>query len=732
MSNISVRKKSGIIEHWDSMKIIKAISKSAERIATTLSDIDKENIVNYVEDKITKDKLDIVPIERVHAYVEIALSIYRPDVAESYRNYRNWVKKNADMMAKVNEKCNSLQFMEDRSNGNADSMMCSTKRVKKLDILETEQYIEYFLNADEKTAVRDGYIYPHDKGARLDTANCCLADVETIITDGFEMNNMWYTEPKTVKTAFSVIGDITLMMASQQYGGFTIPEIDHILSRYVEKSYLKYYNEILPIYMESVNTLTALNNENNIDYVNKVTNDAYSKAEEYSLSKVRTDLRQGFQGWEYKFNTVASSRGDYPFITISFGAARNKWGREICKAVLEVRKNGQGKKGKKKPVLFPKLVFLYDENLHGIGMEYEDVFEAAIDCSMKACYPDFLSLTGEGYVPSMYKMYGKIISPMGCRAFLSPWYERGGMYPADETDIPVFIGRSNIGVVSLNLPMIYDKSIKEGTDFFDELTFYLEMIRRIHLRTYDYLGHMKASLNPLGFCEGGFYGGHLKLDDKIEPVIKSWTASFGITALNELQRLYNGKSIAEDGQFAMVVMDFINKKISEFKSIDHKLYAIYGSPAESLCHTQVEQFRKKYGIITNVSDREYMSNSFHCHVTEDITPSEKQDLEKRFWNYFNGGKIQYVRYRNNYNKESFRTFIRRAMKMGFYEGQNLSLAYCEECGHEELDMDVCPCCGSKNLTKIDRVSGYLAFSRTHGNTRLNEGKMAEIKERLSM
>ena len=138
------------------------------------------------------------------------------------------------------------------------------------------------------------------------------------------------------------------------------------------------------------------------------------------------------------------------------------------------------------------------------------------------------------------------------------------------------------------------------------------------------------------------------------------------------------------------------------------------------------------GIVENVSDREYVSNGFHCHVTEDITPIQKQDLEYRFWELSNGGKIQYVKYPIDYNKEAVKTLVRRAMDMGFYEGVNLSLAYCDDCGHQELEMDVCPKCGSHNLTKIERMNGYLSYSRVKGDTRLNDAKMAEIKERRSM
>ena len=175
-----------------------------------------------------------------------------------------------------------------------------------------------------------------------------------------------------------------------------------------------------------------------------------------------------------------------------------------------------------------------------------------------------------------------------------------------------------------------------------------------------------------------------------------------------------------------------NKRVDEFKEEDGNLYAIYGTPAENLCGLQIRQFREQYGIIEGVSDRPYVSNSFHCHVSEDITPIQKQDLENRFWNLSNGGKIQYVKYPIGYNTLAIKSLIRRAMDMGFYEGVNLSLSYCDDCGHEELQMDVCPKCGSKNLTKIDRMNGYLSYSRVHGDTRLNAAKMAEIADRKSM
>ncbi|EOS47061.1 anaerobic ribonucleoside-triphosphate reductase [Lachnospiraceae bacterium A2] len=706
--SFKVIKKDGTKEDFNVQKVVVAVNKSAYRALITFTEEELNFICQFVEEKVESMGIAEVKIAQMHNIVEGALEKVNPVVAKSYRDYRNYKQDFVQMLDEVYKKSQSIMYIGDKENSNTDSALVSTKRSLIFNQLNKELYQKFFMTTEEIQACRDGYLYVHDMSARRDTMNCCLFDVENVLRGGFEMGNLWYNEPKTLDVAFDVIGDIVLSAASQQYGGFTVPSVEKILEPYAEKSYIKYKEKYISL---------GLSEE---------------RAEEETMKDIARDFEQGVQGWEYKFNSVSSSRGDYPFITMTFGTGTGKFARMASTAMLEVRRKGQGKAGCRKPVLFPKLVFLYDENLHGPGKELEDVFEIGIECSRKTMYPDWLSLTGKGYISSMYKQYGEIISPMGCRAFLSPWYVKGGMNPADGTDRPVFVGRFNIGVVSLHLPMILAKSRQESRDFYEVLDYYLELIRQLHIRTYAYLGEMRASTNPLAYCEGGFYGGHLGIHDKIKPLLKTATASFGITAFNELQQLYNGKSLVEDGQFAIEVLEHINEKINEFKKADGNLYAIYATPAENLCGLQVKQFRKKYGIVENVSDREYVSNGFHCHVTEDITPIQKQDLEYRFWELSNGGKIQYVKYPIDYNKEAVKTLVRRAMDMGFYEGVNLSLSYCDDCGHQELEMDVCPKCGSRNLTKIERMNGYLSYSRVKGDTRLNDAKMAEIKERRSM
>lgn len=746
LKDLKIRKKSGTIVNYSSDKIIAAVSKSAERARASkeLTDEEKVGILSLIEISlisfINKNKknatMPIVSTETMHTLVESALEKVAPDVGDAYSRYHSFRMSQAASWEHVMGKCTTLlgddtsveAMTQKNQNANADATLASTMKCFFADYTTEEYYNEFFLTKEEKQIAEDGYLYWHDKNGRMIyPLNCCLFDMGYVLEHGFEINGVWYNQPKTLDVAFDVLGDLTLMSASQQYGGFTVPRIDSILAPYAEKSFKMYKDKYLSL---------GVNDE---------------KAEEAAIDDIQREMEAGFQGLEYKFNTVASSRGDYPFTTITFGLDTSRFGRMASITALKVRMKGQGKKGKKKPVLFPKLTFLYDKNLHSEGRINNDIYEIGIECSSKTMYPDWLSLTGEGYIPSMYKKYGikGVISLMGCRASLSPYYVRGGFNPVDDEDYPIFEGRFNLGVISLNLPMILAKARKEDKDFYEVLTYYLEVVRANHKRTREYIGHMKASRNPMGFCYGGFYGGHLKPEEEIAPVLEYSTMSYGITALNELQQLYNGKSLVEDGEFALEVMKYINDYVNRIKKEDHILYAIYGTPAENLCGKQVRQFRAKYGIVKNVSDREYVSNSFHCHVTEDITPFQKQDLEYRFWDYFNGGKIQYCRYSIGYNLDAIKTLVNRAMDMGFYEGVNLSLCFCDDCGHKAVELGTtCPKCGGVHITQIDRMNGYLSFTRVGSDTReevddnghkiitihsrYSPHKIKEISERKSM
>ena len=713
---ILLRRDGKELEYDSSSVWIKELIKIDATMA--LAPIDEEAVekINndfYKELRLLSKKLGRQRFEsrEWHSCIKTALSEY-PEIADVFLFATKEI--NASIYEQICTQMSKITYDGDRSNGSMDSSLVSSKRALIVDAVEKITYSNYHLTKEQRDALKDGYIYIHDMGFRRDTINCCLFDMAKVLDGGFEMGEMWYDEPATLQEAFDVIASVSMNAVAQIYGGFTVAQIDEILSKYAKKSYEHYIKELIELGIDS------------------------ERADSIANNKLEKEFEKGFFSLEAKFNSLISPRGDYPFITISFGIGRDKYSQMAAMASLKVRKEGHGKEGFKKPVLFPKLVFLYDKNLHGRGKELYHLYQAAIECSSKVMYPEYLSLTGEkGIVSEVYKKYKKVISPMCCRAFLTKWFERGGESPADDYDTPVFIGRFNIGVVSLNLPMILSKSRENNDDFYKVLDYYLEQIREIHKSTYKFLAEKKAYTNPLAFMQGGLYGGYLNRDDKIEPLLKSATASYGITALNELQYLYNGKSIIEDGKFALEVAGYINNKVAEYQSEDHIQYSVYGTPAESLCGKQVKSFRDKFGVLENVSDRDYFSNSFHCHVSEDITQIEKQNYEARFWDLFNGGKIQYVRVDVPYNIEALEAYVTNAMELGLYEGINIALAYCDNCGFQWNNTgmkrpEICPRCGKEEMTMIDRMCGYIAFTKIHGKSRLNDAKMAEIRDRISM
>ena len=340
---IKVIKKDGTKEEFNVQKVIVAVNKSAYRALIKFTDEDLDFICKFVEEEVQKMGVDEIRIAQMHNVVEGALEKVNPVVAKSYRDYRNYKQDFVQMLDEVYKKSQSIMYIGDKENSNTDSALVSTKRSLIFNELNKELYKKFFLTVEEIQAIREGYIYIHDMSARRDTMNCCLFDVKNVLTGGFEMGNLWYNEPKSLDTAFDVIGDIVLSAASQQYGGFTVPSVDDILEPFAEKS----HKTLLEKYKR-----LGLSDE---------------KAHEVAWADLEKEMEQGFQGWEYKFNSVSSSRGDYPFITVTSGTNTSIYGKLATIKMLEVRKNGQGKEGHKKPVLFPKIVFLYDENLHGTG-----------------------------------------------------------------------------------------------------------------------------------------------------------------------------------------------------------------------------------------------------------------------------------------------------------------------------------------------------------------------------
>lgn len=694
-------------------KIWRAIDKSAARVLQTFTEEEHKQISDWVINNINYSPVDV---KDLHLLVENALDECGFNkVAKSYRDYRNYKAHIVQIFEAEEQKEIELNQEPDRSNANCDSQLVSTKKILKYGASQKKKYELFFLTSEERVAVKEGFIYPHDAKDRYDSYNCCLNNIGRIMKGGFTLANMPYTEPKSVRAALALASDIISVTAGNQYGGLTWPQVDEDLSSYCEKSYKFYIQQYSKIIEDAGCSVDS------------------KKADDYAYERVKREIEQGYQGIEHTFNSVSSCRGDFPFVSFSFGNGQDRWAKLVSTTLLEVRMHGQGKEGGKTPVLFPKLIFTYREDLHGKDMACEDVFLTACKCSKDTMYPDFLSLDA-GYVGEMYKKYGKIIAPMGCRAFLSPDFDKNSN---------LLINRFNMGVVSLNLPMIYQKSVVENRDFYEVFDYYLELARNIHKRTVKYLSGLKASCNPLVFMEGGFDDGYLNAEDSIAPVIKHSTISFGYGGLSELQFMKTGIEYVKDQSFAKEVMEHFNNKVEEFKKEDGVLYAIYGTPGESWLPLACKQFVDKYGELEWVTTKGFFSNSFHVNVDADITPIEKMEIENEFFPMSKGGSICHIKIPRIGDEmlPAVVSLIRHAMKIGNYQSINHAQNRCTDCGAHWVGDDslsykenyTCPVCGSLNTIGIRRMNGYLGFSKTlSGPTKFNEGKMQEFKFRKNL
>ena len=374
---IRVLKKDGSIQPFEREKIESAVNKSAERVLVKLTALDFDKIIDFI--KAETGDTSLIEVAKLHNIVEMAVESVNKTVASSYREYRNYKTNFVNIMDDVYRKSCDLRYRGDRENSNRDSALVSTKRSLVYGELNKSLYEKFFLTDEERQASAEGFIYIHDRQDRLSTYNCCLFDAGNVMAGGFEMGSVHYTEPKGILTACEVLGDIMFMGASQQYGGFTVSEVDKILAPYCEKTYNKYLRE-----------LEAMSAEMLSEFIGRPTSKCdYKKViEKWALKKTLKDLEQGIQGIEVKANSVACGRGDFPFLTFTFGEdVHNEWSRHVTSAILKVRREGQGQEGKKQAMPFPKLIFLYNEDYHGEGKEYEYLFDQAIETSGSCMYP---------------------------------------------------------------------------------------------------------------------------------------------------------------------------------------------------------------------------------------------------------------------------------------------------------------------------------------------------------
>ena len=380
----TVIKRDNTEELFDFEKIKIAITKSADRVNYKFTQKEYDKIKSLID--IEMKGLDKCNIDFVHGVVENVLNYINKNVASSYMNYRNY--KNDDLKLFQDVEKDFLEAIDgdgDNENSNTNLRHNATKRTEGAKRFAKELYKKLYLNVDEKEAMKQGYIYANDLSDLIIKGyNCALTRVGEILKNGFTLEGYEYTEPKDIDVAVGQTSDIIREVSGQHYGGLTVPQIDKILAKYYKMNY-----ELLKKEAEEDYGLD-MTNEDNIKMIK---------------SKNYRKLCQNIQGLEMSIQTLGSSRGSYPFVTFTFGDVEDEWEADIGKAILEVRMKGHGSKVKKR-CIFPKLVFLHDDSLHGEGKEYEWLYDLAIECSSKSMYPDYID-------SKFFKHEGKWVSPMG-------------------------------------------------------------------------------------------------------------------------------------------------------------------------------------------------------------------------------------------------------------------------------------------------------------------------------
>lgn len=398
-----VIKKDGTKEPFDINKIFDCINKAADRVGRVFPEEKKEGLEDFLYDYFSDSPIskDDIKTSDLHLAVIKGLNaVNELEIADSYREYRDYKESYAKAWEDIRKSADDIIYLGDRENANFDSSLSSTKGSLIRGATTKALYKQFYLSKEEKELIKRGDIYIHDlRDMILNNINCCLFDIGNVLKGGFEMSNVKYSEPKSVLAALQVIGDITLVATAQQFGGFTLPELDKVLLPYCKRTYYK-------AWQKSYSTFTSA---------------THAECCEYAWNKLKEELRQGFQALELKLNTVPCSRGDFAFTTITFGTwdlTLDDLDRDIMKligkTILQTRMKGHGGT----PVVFPKLVFLYDKNKIEEDAGHKELFEEAIKCSASCMYPDYLSLTGykeKNKVAQVYLESGKkvITGPMG-------------------------------------------------------------------------------------------------------------------------------------------------------------------------------------------------------------------------------------------------------------------------------------------------------------------------------
>ncbi|WP_277892350.1 anaerobic ribonucleoside-triphosphate reductase [Enterococcus lactis] len=706
---MKVIKRDGRHVDFDEQKINEALIKAEKKIHGSLSPLTYEKIqmiADLVVQEIKSRFAENVKIYEIQNIVEhILLEKNEYELAEEYINYRtkrDFARSKAtDINFSIEKLINKDQTVVNE-NANKDSNVFNTQRDLTAGIVGKSIGLKmlppHIANAHQK-----GDIHYHDLDYHPYTpmTNCCLIDFKGMLNNGFKIGNAEVESPKSIQTATAQISQIIANVASSQYGGCSADRTDELLAPFAELNYKKHLKDA----------------EEWID--------SPERQKEYAKAKTKKDIFDAMQSLEYEINTLFTSNGQTPFTSLGFGLGENWFEREIQKAILQIRINGLG--SEKRTAIFPKLIFTLKKgvNLNPEDPNY-DIKQLALECATKRMYPDILNYD------KIVELTGSFKVPMGCRSFLQGWKDENGQ--------EINVGRMNLGVVTLNLPRIAIESKGDQNKFWQLLSDRLEIMKDALLYRVERCKEAIPANAPILYMYGAF-GKRLSRTDSVNELFKNRraTVSLGYIGLYEVASAFFGGEWETNPEAKAFTLDIVKELKANADAWGDEYgyhFSVYSTPSESLTDRFCRLDTEKFGIIENITDKEYYTNSFHYDVRKNPTPFEKLEFEKDYPKYCSGGFIHYCEYPMlQQNPKALEAVWDFAYDKIGYLGTNTPIDHCYQCGFEgdfkptERGFE-CPECGNhdpKTCDVVKRTCGYLGNPQARP---MVHGRHKEISSRV--
>ncbi|MCU1914656.1 anaerobic ribonucleoside-triphosphate reductase, partial [Enterococcus faecium] len=708
-SQMKVIKRDGRHVDFDEQKINEALIKAEKKIHGSLSPLTYEKI-QMIADLVVQEiksrfaeNVKIYEIQNIAEHILLEKNEY--ELAEEYINYRtkrDFARSKAtDINFSIEKLINKDQTVVNE-NANKDSNVFNTQRDLTAGIVGKSIGLKmlppHIANAHQK-----GDIHYHDLDYHPYTpmTNCCLIDFKGMLNNGFKIGNAEVESPKSIQTATAQISQIIANVASSQYGGCSADRTDELLAPFAELNYKKHLKDA----------------EEWID--------SPERQKEYAKAKTKKDIFDAMQSLEYEINTLFTSNGQTPFTSLGFGLGENWFEREIQKAILQIRINGLG--SEKRTAIFPKLIFTLKKgvNLNPEDPNY-DIKQLALECATKRMYPDILNYD------KIVELTGSFKVPMGCRSFLQGWKDENGQ--------EVNVGRMNLGVVTLNLPRIAIESKGDQNKFWQLLSDRLEIMKDALLYRVERCKEAIPANAPILYMYGAF-GKRLSRTDSVNELFKNRraTVSLGYIGLYEVASAFFGGEWETNPEAKAFTLDIVKELKANADAWGDEYgyhFSVYSTPSESLTDRFCRLDTEKFGIIENITDKEYYTNSFHYDVRKNPTPFEKLEFEKDYPKYCSGGFIHYCEYPMlQQNPKALEAVWDFAYDKIGYLGTNTPIDHCYQCGFEgdfkptERGFE-CPECGNhdpKTCDVVKRTCGYLGNPQARP---MVHGRHKEISSRV--